>query len=184
MVSVIVKIGIGMNAMILAAGRGERMRPLTDHIPKPLIPVAGKPLIVWHIEALANAGVRRMVINHAWLGEQIPTALGNGDRWGVELVYSAEGDLGLETGGGIANALPLLGSDPFLVVKYQKKFPELSKNNVSRSFMAPRWLFDSSCKTCKTLKKESSSEDSMGMRKPLLLLSYFLNTQFIFEKFK
>jgi MurNAc alpha-1-phosphate uridylyltransferase len=105
-----------MKAMILAAGRGERMRPLTDNTPKPLLLAGGKPLIVWHIEALARAGITQIVINHAWLGEQIPATLGDGSRWGVTLIYSAEGDLGLETGGGIFNALPLLGDDPFLLV--------------------------------------------------------------------
>jgi MurNAc alpha-1-phosphate uridylyltransferase len=105
-----------MKAMILAAGRGERMRPLTDKTPKPLLLVGGKPLIVWHIAALARAGISEIVINHAWLGEQIPAALGDGSRWGVQIHYSAEGDLGLETGGGIFNALPLLGDDPFLLV--------------------------------------------------------------------
>lgn len=105
-----------MKAMILAAGRGERMRPLTDITPKPLLAVGGKPLIVWHIEALVRAGVREIVINHAWLGEQIPQALGDGSRWGITLIYSPENELGLETGGGIFNALPLLGSEPFLLV--------------------------------------------------------------------
>ena len=105
-----------MKAMILAAGRGERMRPLTDTIPKPLLTVADKPLIVWHIEALARAGFVDIVINHAWLGEQIPQALGDGSHWGVRLHYSAEGDLGLETGGGILNALPLLMDEVFLVI--------------------------------------------------------------------
>lgn len=98
-------------AMILAAGRGERMRPLTDRCPKPLLPVRGKPLIVWHLEALARAGVRRVVVNTAWLEEQIPQALGDGARWGLEIDYSMEGrDHGgaLETAGGIAKALPLL----------------------------------------------------------------------------
>ncbi|GAC1527413.1 MAG: nucleotidyltransferase family protein [Ramlibacter sp.] len=98
-------------AMILAAGRGERMRPLTDRCPKPLLPVRGKPLIVWHLEALARGGVRRVVVNTAWLEEQIPQALGDGARWGLEIVYSMEGrDHGgaLETAGGIAKALPLL----------------------------------------------------------------------------
>lgn len=104
-----------MRAMILAAGRGERMRPLTDHTPKPLLPVAGKPLIVWHIERLARAGVRQLVINHAYLGAQIEAALGHGASWGVEIAYSAEGTA-LETAGGIAYALPLLGDAPFLVV--------------------------------------------------------------------
>lgn len=105
-----------MKAMILAAGRGERMRPLTDSTPKPLLYVGGKPLIVWHIEALAAAGVRDIVINHAWLGMQIEQHLGQGDAWGVNIHYSPEGVQGLETGGGIANALPLLGEAPFLVV--------------------------------------------------------------------
>ncbi|MCH9743193.1 MAG: nucleotidyltransferase family protein [Proteobacteria bacterium] len=105
-----------MKAMILAAGRGERMRPLTDMTPKPLLMVGGKPLIVWHIEALAAAGVREIVINHAWLGAQIVACLGQGESWGVRLHYSPEGTQGLETGGGIVNALPLLGDAPFLVV--------------------------------------------------------------------
>ncbi len=105
-----------MKAMILAAGRGERMRPLTDNTPKPLLKVAGKPLIVWHLEALARAGVQEVIINHAWLGEQIPQALGDGGRWGLKIRYSAEGELGLETGGGIFKALPLLGEAPFLLV--------------------------------------------------------------------
>lgn len=103
--------------MILAAGRGERMRPLTDHTPKPLLPVAGKPLIVWHIERLAAAGIRQLVINHAHLGEQLEQALGDGTHWGVRIRYSAEGEgRALETGGGIYKALPLLGASPFLVV--------------------------------------------------------------------
>jgi MurNAc alpha-1-phosphate uridylyltransferase len=104
-----------MKAMILAAGRGERMRPLTDSLPKPLLPVAGKPLIVHHIERLAAAGIRQLVINHAHLGELIETELGDGSAWGVEIRYSAEGRA-LETGGGIFRALPLLGEAPFLVV--------------------------------------------------------------------
>ena len=89
-------------AMIFAAGRGERMRPLTDVTPKPLLKVAGKPLIVWQIEALARAGIRQIVINHAWLGEQIPQYLGEGDEYGVQLYYSAE-QTALETAGGIAS---------------------------------------------------------------------------------
>ncbi len=96
-------------AMIFAAGRGERMRPLTDVTPKPLLEVAGKPLIVWQIEALARAGIRQIVINHAWLGEQIPAYLGDGSRYGVQLHYSAE-STALETAGGIAQALPILQS--------------------------------------------------------------------------
>lgn len=104
-----------MRAMILAAGRGERMRPLTDHTPKPLLKVGGKPLIVWHIERLAQAGVTEIVINHAHLGAQIEAALGDGGRWQVHLQYSAE-VTALETAGGIAYALQLLGTQPFLVV--------------------------------------------------------------------
>jgi MurNAc alpha-1-phosphate uridylyltransferase len=98
-----------MKAMILAAGRGERMRPLTDHTPKPLLPVGGKPLIVWHVERLARAGLRDVVINHAHLGAQIEAALGDGSRWGLSIAYSPEPEGALETAGGIANALPLLG---------------------------------------------------------------------------
>lgn len=101
--------------MILAAGRGERMRPLTDTTPKPLLMAGGKPLIVWHIESLARAGFTELVINHAWLGAQIESALGDGSQWGVHIAYSAEGEA-LETAGGIAKALPLLGDAPFLIV--------------------------------------------------------------------
>ncbi len=104
-------------AMILAAGRGERMRPLTDHTPKPLLPVACKPLIVWHIERLVAAGVEELVINHAHLGARIEAALGDGRQWGARIRYSPEGEgTALETGGGIQRALPLLGEQPFLVV--------------------------------------------------------------------
>jgi len=105
-----------MKAMILAAGRGERMRPLTDTVPKPLLPVAGKPLIQFHIDALAAGGVRDIVINLAWLGSKIRDALGDGSASGVRIQYSDEGDAALETGGGIVNALPLLGDRPFIVV--------------------------------------------------------------------
>lgn len=104
-----------MKAMILAAGRGERMRPLTDHTPKPLLKVGGKPLIVWHIENLAKAGFKEIIINHAHLGQQIEDALGDGKNWSVCIQYSPE-KVALETAGGIANALPLLGDEPFLVV--------------------------------------------------------------------
>jgi len=97
-------------AMIFAAGRGERMRPLTDTCPKPLLVVGGKPLIVWQIERLARAGFQTIVINHAWLGEQIEAALGDGSRWGVQLRYSAEHEA-LETAGGVVQALPLLEDD-------------------------------------------------------------------------
>jgi len=104
-----------MKAMILAAGRGERMRPLTDHTPKPLLKVGGKPLIVWHLERLAKAGFKEVVINHAHLGEQIEKVLGDGSQWRLHIQYSPE-KAALETAGGIANALHLLGSEPFLVV--------------------------------------------------------------------
>ncbi len=103
-------------AMILAAGRGERMRPLTDTIPKPLVPVKGQPLIVYHIEKLVAAGIKEIVINHAHLGEQIEQTLGNGSHWGASIRYSPEPRGGLETAGGIVQALPLLGEKPFIVV--------------------------------------------------------------------
>lgn len=105
-----------MRAMILAAGRGERMRPLTDRCPKPLLQVGGRSLLEWHLLALARAGVRDIVINHAWLGSMIPAALGDGSRFGVRIAYSDEHDEPLETAGGIIQALPLLGDAPFLVV--------------------------------------------------------------------
>ncbi len=101
--------------MILAAGRGERMRPLTDHTPKPLLPVGGKPLIVWHIERLRAAGFTHVVINHAHLGEQIEAALGCGTALGVSIDYSRERSA-LETAGGIATALPLIRGEAFAVV--------------------------------------------------------------------
>ncbi|WP_194791258.1 N-acetylmuramate alpha-1-phosphate uridylyltransferase MurU [Pseudomonas sp. UFMG81] len=104
-----------MKAMILAAGKGERMRPLTLHTPKPLVPAAGKPLIEYHLEALAKAGFKEVVINHAWLGQQIENHLGDGHRFGLSIRYSPEGEP-LETGGGIFQALPLLGDAPFLLV--------------------------------------------------------------------
>ena len=105
-----------MKAFILAAGRGERMRPLTDHTPKPLLVAGGKPLIVWHLERLAAAGFREVVINHAHLGAQIEASLGDGAQWGLHIRYSPEPPGALETAGGIASALPLLGDEPFLVV--------------------------------------------------------------------
>jgi MurNAc alpha-1-phosphate uridylyltransferase len=101
--------------MILAAGRGERMRPLTDATPKPLLAAGGKPLIVWLIEALARAGFRDLVINHAHLGARLEAALGDGAGWGVRIAWSREGEA-LETAGGIATALPLLGDAPFAAV--------------------------------------------------------------------
>lgn len=104
-----------MKAMILAAGRGERLRPITDSIPKPLVEVRGKSLLQHHVEALVAAGFTELVVNHAWFGEKIEAALGDGSQFGASIEFSAEGTA-LETGGGIHKALPLLGDDPFLVV--------------------------------------------------------------------
>lgn len=105
-----------MMAMILAAGRGERLRPLTDQVPKSLIEVRGQSLLEMHLEKLRDAGIETVVINLGWLGEQIVACVGAGTAFGLEVIYSPEGDNILETGGGIHKALPVLGSDPFLVV--------------------------------------------------------------------
>jgi len=105
-----------MKVLIFAAGKGERMRPLTERTPKPLLLAGGKPLIAWHLEKLAALGVRDVVINTAWLAEQFPATLGDGSRWGMRLHYSYEGPEPLETGGGMLHALPLLGDEPFLAV--------------------------------------------------------------------
>lgn len=104
-----------MKVMILAAGMGNRMRPLTLHTPKPLLEVGGKPLIVWHIEKLSAIGIKEIVINTAWLAEKLVDALGDGSQFGVNILWSHEGE-GLETAGGIINALPLLGHEPFILV--------------------------------------------------------------------
>lgn len=105
-----------MRALIFAAGRGERMRPLTTHTPKPLLEVHGKPLIVHHLERLADSGVRYVVINTSHLAEQFPRALGDGSRWGLRIRYAYEGEMPLETGGGMRHALPLLADEPFLAI--------------------------------------------------------------------
>jgi len=105
-----------MKAMILAAGYGKRLRPLTDHTPKPLVSIGGKPLIVHHLEKIAQTGIKEVVINLGHLGSKIPEALGDGDTWGLSIQYSEEGPDPLETGGGMAKALPLLGSETFLLV--------------------------------------------------------------------
>ena len=105
-----------MKALIFAAGLGERMRPLTDTTPKPLLVVGGKPLVEWHLEKLAAIGIQDVVINTSWLAEQFPVGLGDGGRWGLRIRYSFEGPTPLETGGGMWNALPLLGDEPFLLV--------------------------------------------------------------------
>ena len=136
-----------MKAIILAAGRGMRMRPLTDRTPKPLLQVRGKPLIEWHLEALARDGVREVVVNTAWLEDQIPAALGDGARWGLRISYSMEGrDHGgaLETAGGIAKALPLLvdaQSDCFWVVSGDIFAPDFRFDTaVAQRFAASGWL--------------------------------------------
>lgn len=122
--------------MVLAAGRGQRLRPLTDHTPKPLLVVRGKPLIAWHLEALAHAGVREAVINLSWLGAQLRAALGGGERYGLRIHYSEEPADALEVGGGIFNALPLLGDAPFFVVNGDT-FTDL---DFSRLVIAPEAL--------------------------------------------
>lgn len=130
--------------MILAAGRGERMRPLTDRTPKPLLPVAGKPLIVWHLERLAKAGIRDIVINHAHLGDQIEALLDDGSAWGMAIHYSEEHVGALETAGGIANALPMLGIEPFLVINGDiwcdldlAVLPPLAANDLAHLILVP-----------------------------------------------
>ena len=105
-----------MRAMILAAGRGERLRPMTDRLPKALVEVHGRSLLERHLDRLREAGIKKVVINLGWLGEQVAERVGSGSRYGLEVVYSPEGDNILETGGGIHRALPMLGSDPFLVI--------------------------------------------------------------------
>jgi len=107
---------IGMKALIFAAGLGERMRPLTDSTPKPLLRVGGKPLIAWHLEKLAAAGVREVVVNTSWLAAQFPVALGDGSAFGLHIAYSNEGPVPLETGGGMLRALAWLGEAPFIAV--------------------------------------------------------------------
>jgi MurNAc alpha-1-phosphate uridylyltransferase len=137
-----------MKALILAAGRGERLRPLTDTTPKPLLPVRGKPLIEWHLEALARAGVREVVINTSWLEEQFPACLGDGTRFGLRIRYSMEGrDHGgaLETAGGIAKALPRLG-EVFWVVSGDVFLPDfafdaaMARQFADTPLLAQLWL--------------------------------------------
>ena len=136
-----------MKAMILAAGRGERLRPLTDTLPKPSVSVAGKPLIEYHLEKLAKIGVKEVVINQAWLGYRLPEILGDGGRWGLQIHYSAE-ITALETAGGIKQALPLLGDAPFLVINGDIFIDELP--NISEAYelmcqgeaLAYLWLVD------------------------------------------
>jgi MurNAc alpha-1-phosphate uridylyltransferase len=125
-----------MKAMILAAGFGERMRPLTDHTPKPLLEVAGKPLLAYHIERLVAAGCRELVVNVAHLGEQIAEYCGDGGRWGARILVSEE-PAPLETAGGIARALPLLGAEPFLVVNGDV-WTDYPFDRLTRIALAPR----------------------------------------------
>ena len=105
-----------MKALVFAAGLGERMRPLTDTTPKPLLQAGGKPLVAWHLEKLAAAGVREVVVNTSWLASRFPEILGDGSHWGLRIRYAFEGDTPLETGGGMLHALPLLGEAPFIAV--------------------------------------------------------------------
>ncbi len=132
-----------MKAMILAAGRGERLRPLTDHIPKPMLPVCGEALIIHHLKRLRQAGFRDFVINLHHLGELIETALGNGQDFGVRITYSRETPNVLETGGGILQALPLLGQAPFFVINadiwtdYLPTPPKMSDNMLAKLVLVP-----------------------------------------------
>ncbi len=148
-----------MRAMILAAGRGERMRPLTDRMPKVLLEVGGKPLVQWHVEKLHSAGCERIVINHAWLGEQIEQRLGDGSRFGVPIVYSPEARA-LETAGGIAQALPLIGDEPFVVVNGDV-FTDFDFAGLLPRLRAPRcgWPAGSS-----GAGRQSTSSPSRGFR--------------------
>ncbi len=135
-----------MKAMILAAGRGERMRPLTDQLPKPLLSVGGKPLIVHHIEKLRAAGVTELVINYAWLGHKLVEFLEDGLAWGVQIAWSPEESGGLETAGGIKKALPLLGREPFLVVNgdiwLNADYSVFTEQRLNKDAMAHLWLVD------------------------------------------
>ncbi|MCF1427813.1 MAG: nucleotidyltransferase family protein [Shewanella sp.] len=136
-----------MKAMILAAGRGERLRPLTDTCPKPLIKAAGKPLIEYHLENLARAGFTSVVINHAWLGHMLVQTLGDGSRWGLSICYSFEATA-LDTGGGIKLALPLLapeGNEPFFVVNgdiFIDDLPSKSSLQLPAGALAKLFLVD------------------------------------------
>ena len=135
-----------MKAMVLAAGFGNRLRPLTDHTPKPLLPIGGKPMIVHHLEKLAAAGFKEVVINLGHLGHKIPEALGDGSSWGLSIAYSDEGPAPLETGGGLTKALPLLGDEPFLLVNgdvwsdldFSSIPTSLAENDLATLFLVPK----------------------------------------------
>jgi len=132
-----------MKAMILAAGRGERMRPLTDTVPKALLNVGGHALVEHHLQSLVEAGITDIVINVAWLGRQIMDYLGDGRRYGVTIQYSDEGEHALETGGGIANALPLLGAEPFWIVngdvhaRFSYREPAITEATLAHLVLVP-----------------------------------------------
>ena len=129
--------------MILAAGRGERLRPLTDRVPKPLIEIGGETLIARHLNALAATGVERVVVNLSWLGERIVAAVGGGSEFGLTVIYSDEGGQALETAGGIVEALPVLGDDPFWVVNgdvrsdFDFALPSLADDDLGHLFLVP-----------------------------------------------
>ena len=135
-----------MKAMVLAAGFGNRLRPLTDHTPKPLLPIGGKPMIVHHLEKLAAGGFKEVVINLGHLGHKIPEALGDGSTWGLSIAYSDEGPAPLETGGGLTKALPLLGDEPFLLVNgdvwsdldFSSIPSSLAENDLATLFLVPK----------------------------------------------
>ncbi|QRN40651.1 MAG: NTP transferase domain-containing protein [Neisseriaceae bacterium] len=136
-----------MKAMILAAGRGQRLKPLTDTCPKPLLSIGNDSLLSRHIKQLKNSGISEIVINHAWLGQKIEEALGDGSQFGVSITYSPEGELGLETAGGIKKALPMLGDEPFLVINgdiltdfnFKKAF-NIKQELIKKHIMAHLWL--------------------------------------------
>ena len=151
--------------MILSAGYGKRLRPLTDRIPKPLVPVGGKPLVVHHLEKLAGAGFREIVINLGHLGSKIPETLGDGSSWGLNIAYSDEGPEPLETGGGITKALPLLGEETFLVVNgdawcdldFSSIPGQLAENDDALLFLVPKpkWREKGDFFTCRKPGRQS-----------------------------
>ena len=138
-----------MNAMILAAGRGERLKPITNKIPKCLVEVRGKSLLERHLKMLSRSGARRVVINLGWLGEKIVEVAGNGEKFNLEIVYSDESDKILETGGGIAKALPLLGEEPFWVINgdiftdFELPINNLKAGNLSHLMLVPKPVYRS-----------------------------------------
>lgn len=177
-----------MRAMILAAGRGERMRPLTDSTPKPLLTVRGKPLIEYHLEKLAQQGVEQVVINHAWLGQQFEQVLGGGERFGMKIIYSPEPTGGLETAGGIIRALPILGAEPFWLIngdiftsldfsELPRELPEgvhahlLLVNNPAHNTSGDFGVHQGMLQ-CVTDENQSYTYTGMGLFSPQLFKSY------------